>query len=105
MMPSNTVTNTNSTSCKGSDFVDSPGNRMGESTMLGMDLMEEQRLAFSSASFKVGKPGRKRKQFAVVPRYISPHDGFLNYRLASKRFWQTFRRLWRGEGVLRQHCL
>ncbi|XP_047200887.1 DNA (cytosine-5)-methyltransferase 3A isoform X2 [Girardinichthys multiradiatus] len=65
MMPSNTVTNTNSTSCKGSDFVDSPGNRMGESTMLGMDLMEEQRLAFSSASFKVGKPGRKRKQFPV----------------------------------------
>ncbi|MEQ2259338.1 hypothetical protein XENORESO_010149 [Xenotaenia resolanae] len=65
MMPSNTVTNTNSTSYKGSDFVDSPGNRMGESTMLGMDLMEEQRLAFSSASFKVGKPGRKRKQFAV----------------------------------------
>ncbi|XP_012727020.2 DNA (cytosine-5)-methyltransferase 3A isoform X3 [Fundulus heteroclitus] len=62
-MPSNTVTNTNSTSCKGSDFADSPGHRMGESTILGTDLMEEQRSAFSSASFKAGKPGRKRKQF------------------------------------------
>ncbi|KAM4724469.1 DNA (cytosine-5)-methyltransferase 3A-like isoform 2-T2 [Anableps anableps] len=64
-MPSNTVTNTNSTSCKGSDFVDSPGNRMGESIILDMELMGGQRSAFSSASFKVGKPGRKRKQFPV----------------------------------------
>nr|XP_029131697.1 DNA (cytosine-5)-methyltransferase 3A isoform X5 [Labrus bergylta] len=59
-MPSNTVTNTNSTAFKGSDYADSPGNRMGESTMLDRDLMTEKS-AKSSASFKVGKPGRKRK--------------------------------------------
>ncbi|XP_041828370.1 DNA (cytosine-5)-methyltransferase 3A isoform X5 [Melanotaenia boesemani] len=65
MMPSNTVTNTNTTAFKGSDFADSPGNRMGESTILAMDLMAEERSTLSSASCKVGKPGRKRKQFPV----------------------------------------
>ncbi|KAM6969013.1 DNA (cytosine-5)-methyltransferase 3A isoform 4-T4 [Tautogolabrus adspersus] len=64
-MPSNTVTNTNSTAFKGSDYADSPGNRMGESTILDRDLMAEEKSAKSSASFKVGKPGRKRKQFQV----------------------------------------
>uniref|UniRef100_A0A3B3WGZ6 DNA (cytosine-5-)-methyltransferase n=1 Tax=Poecilia mexicana TaxID=48701 RepID=A0A3B3WGZ6_9TELE len=64
-MPSNTVTNSNSTSCKGSDIVDSPGNRMGESVLLDVGRMKEPRSTFSSASFKVGKPGRKRKQFPV----------------------------------------
>ncbi|XP_027856937.1 DNA (cytosine-5)-methyltransferase 3A isoform X2 [Xiphophorus couchianus] len=64
-MPSNTVTNSNSISCKGSDFVDSPGNRMGESVLLDVGQMKEPRSTFSSASFKVGKPGRKRKQFPV----------------------------------------
>ncbi|XP_070697829.1 DNA (cytosine-5)-methyltransferase 3A isoform X3 [Pempheris klunzingeri] len=64
-MPSNSVANTNSTAFKGSDYTDSPGNRMGESAMLDMDLMTEEKLAKSSASCKVGKPGRKRKQFAV----------------------------------------
>ncbi|XP_022605886.1 DNA (cytosine-5)-methyltransferase 3A-like isoform X3 [Seriola dumerili] len=64
-MPSNTVTNTNTTAFKGSDFTDSPGNRMGESTILDMDLRTEEKLAKNSASCKVGKPGRKRKQFPV----------------------------------------
>ncbi|KAM9341113.1 DNA (cytosine-5)-methyltransferase 3A [Symphorus nematophorus] len=64
-MPSNTVTNTTTTAFKGSDYADSPGNRMGESTILDMDLMTEERSAKSSASCKVGKPGRKRKQFSV----------------------------------------
>uniref|UniRef100_A0A672I5L0 DNA (cytosine-5-)-methyltransferase n=1 Tax=Salarias fasciatus TaxID=181472 RepID=A0A672I5L0_SALFA len=64
-MPSNTVTNTNATAFKGSDFTDSPGNRMGESTILDMDLMVEEKSTKSSASCKVGKPGRKRKQFSV----------------------------------------
>ncbi|XP_040916097.1 DNA (cytosine-5)-methyltransferase 3A isoform X4 [Toxotes jaculatrix] len=64
-MPSNTVTNTNTTAFKGSDFTDSPGNRMGESTILDMDLMTEEKSAKSSASCKIGKPGRKRKQFPV----------------------------------------
>ncbi|XP_044021725.1 DNA (cytosine-5)-methyltransferase 3A-like isoform X3 [Siniperca chuatsi] len=64
-MPSNTVTNTNTTAFKGSDYADSPGNRMGESTILNMDLMTEEKSAKSSASCKVGKPGRKRKQFPV----------------------------------------
>ncbi|XP_043998499.1 DNA (cytosine-5)-methyltransferase 3A isoform X4 [Gambusia affinis] len=64
-MPSNTVTNSNSISCKGSDFVDSPGNRMGESVLLDVGQMKEPRSTFSSAPFKVGKPGRKRKQFPV----------------------------------------
>ncbi|XP_018559206.1 DNA (cytosine-5)-methyltransferase 3A isoform X3 [Lates calcarifer] len=64
-MPSNTVTNTNTTAFKGSDFTDSPGNRMGESTILDMDLMTEEKSAKSSASCKTGKPGRKRKQFPV----------------------------------------
>ncbi|XP_031703181.1 DNA (cytosine-5)-methyltransferase 3A isoform X1 [Anarrhichthys ocellatus] len=64
-MPSNTVTNTNTTAFKGSDYADSPGNRMGESTILDMDLMKEEKSAKSSASCKVGKPGRKRKQFPV----------------------------------------
>ncbi|XP_062296593.1 DNA (cytosine-5)-methyltransferase 3A-like isoform X6 [Scomber scombrus] len=62
-MPSNTVTNT--ASFKGSDYADSPGNRMGESTILDMDLMTEEKSAKSSASCKVGKPGRKLKQFPV----------------------------------------
>uniref|UniRef100_A0A3P8SNA4 DNA (cytosine-5-)-methyltransferase n=1 Tax=Amphiprion percula TaxID=161767 RepID=A0A3P8SNA4_AMPPE len=65
-MPSNTVTNANTTAAfKGSDFTDSPGNRMGESTILDMDLMAEEKSTQSSASCKAGKPGRKRKQFAV----------------------------------------
>ncbi|XP_049917314.1 DNA (cytosine-5)-methyltransferase 3A isoform X4 [Epinephelus moara] len=64
-MPSNTVTNTNTTAFKGSDYADSPGSRMGESTILDMDLMTEEKPAKSSASCKVGKPGRKRKQFPV----------------------------------------
>uniref|UniRef100_UPI0037E722F4 DNA (cytosine-5)-methyltransferase 3A isoform X2 n=1 Tax=Semicossyphus pulcher TaxID=241346 RepID=UPI0037E722F4 len=64
-MPSNTVTNTNSATYKGSDYTDSPGSRMGESTILDMDLRTEEKPAKSSASFKVGKPGRKRKQFPV----------------------------------------
>ncbi|XP_074517536.1 DNA (cytosine-5)-methyltransferase 3A isoform X3 [Sebastes fasciatus] len=62
-MPSNTVTNT--TALKSSDYGDSPGNRMGESTILDMDLKTEEKSAKSSASCKVGKPGRKRKQFPV----------------------------------------
>nr|XP_046268744.1 DNA (cytosine-5)-methyltransferase 3A isoform X4 [Scatophagus argus] len=64
-MPSNTVTNANATAFKGSDYADSPGNRMGESTILDMDLTMEEKPAKSSASCKVGKPGRKRKQFPV----------------------------------------
>ncbi|XP_049452763.1 DNA (cytosine-5)-methyltransferase 3A isoform X2 [Epinephelus fuscoguttatus] len=64
-MPSNTVTNTNTTAFKGSDYADSPGSRMGENTILDMDLMTEEKPAKSSASCKVGKPGRKRKQFSV----------------------------------------
>ncbi|XP_054470375.1 DNA (cytosine-5)-methyltransferase 3A-like isoform X3 [Anoplopoma fimbria] len=64
-MPSNTVTNTNTTAFKSSDYADSPGNRMGESTILDKDLMTEEKSAKSSASCKVGKPARKRKQFPV----------------------------------------
>ncbi|XP_045917965.1 DNA (cytosine-5)-methyltransferase 3A isoform X3 [Micropterus dolomieu] len=64
-MPSNTVTNTNTTAFKGSDYADSPGNRMGESTILNMDLTTEEKSSKSSASCKVVKPGRKRKQFPV----------------------------------------
>ncbi|XP_069008855.1 DNA (cytosine-5)-methyltransferase 3A isoform X4 [Embiotoca jacksoni] len=64
-MPSNTVTSTNTAAFKGSDFADSPGNRMGESTILDMDLMAEEKSTKSSASCKAGKPGRKRKQFPV----------------------------------------
>ncbi|KAM8737198.1 DNA (cytosine-5)-methyltransferase 3A isoform 4-T5 [Acanthopagrus schlegelii] len=64
-MPSNTVTNTNTTAFKSSDYADSPGNRMGESTILDMDLMTEEKSAKSSSSCKVGKSGRKRKQFSV----------------------------------------
>ncbi|TKS86960.1 DNA (cytosine-5)-methyltransferase 3A [Collichthys lucidus] len=64
-MPSNTVTNTNTAAFKGSDYADSPGNRMGESTILDMDLMTEEKSTKSSASCKAGKPGRKRKQFSV----------------------------------------
>ncbi|XP_038585050.1 DNA (cytosine-5)-methyltransferase 3A isoform X3 [Micropterus salmoides] len=64
-MPSNTVTNTNTTAFKGSDCADSPGNRMGESTILNMDLTTEEKSSKSSASCKVVKPGRKRKQFPV----------------------------------------
>nr|XP_020463587.1 DNA (cytosine-5)-methyltransferase 3A isoform X3 [Monopterus albus] len=64
-MPSNTVTNTNTTAFKASDFTDSPGNRMSESTIPDMDPMKEEKAAKSSASCKVGKPGRKRKQFPV----------------------------------------
>ncbi|XP_074547557.1 DNA (cytosine-5)-methyltransferase 3A-like isoform X5 [Halichoeres trimaculatus] len=64
-MPSNTVTNTNTAAFKSSDYMDSPGNRMGESTILDMDLMKEEKSAKSSASFKVSKPGRKRKHFSV----------------------------------------
>nr|XP_019953763.1 PREDICTED: DNA (cytosine-5)-methyltransferase 3A-like isoform X3 [Paralichthys olivaceus]AKE33281.1 DNA (cytosine-5-)-methyltransferase 3 alpha transcript variant X4 [Paralichthys olivaceus] len=64
-MPSNTVTNANAAAFKGSDFTDSPGSRMGESTILDMDLMPEEKSANSSASCKIGKPGRKRKQFPV----------------------------------------
>ncbi|CAM9257947.1 unnamed protein product [Lampetra planeri] len=37
----------------------------GERTILDMDLMTEEMAAKSSASFKVGKLGRKRKQFPV----------------------------------------
>ncbi|XP_071354066.1 DNA (cytosine-5)-methyltransferase 3A isoform X3 [Trachinotus anak] len=62
-MPSNSVTNT--TAFKGSDFTDSPGNRMGESTILDMDLRTEEKLAKSNASCKTGKPGRKRKHLSV----------------------------------------
>ncbi|XP_013767161.1 DNA (cytosine-5)-methyltransferase 3A isoform X2 [Pundamilia nyererei] len=51
MMPSNTLTNTTTTA-------DSPGNPMGERTILDSDLMEEK-------SPKSSKPGRKRKQFSV----------------------------------------
>ncbi|XP_041667947.1 DNA (cytosine-5)-methyltransferase 3A-like isoform X2 [Cheilinus undulatus] len=64
-MPSNTVTNPNTTAFKGSDYTDSPGNRTGESTILDMDLMTEEKPPKSSASFKVSKPGRKRKHFPV----------------------------------------
>ncbi|XP_051245371.1 DNA (cytosine-5)-methyltransferase 3A isoform X3 [Dicentrarchus labrax] len=64
-MPSNTVTNTNTTAFKSSDYADSPGKRMGESTILDMDLMTEEYSAKSSTSCKVGKPGRKRKPFPV----------------------------------------
>ncbi|XP_030299891.1 DNA (cytosine-5)-methyltransferase 3A isoform X4 [Sparus aurata] len=64
-MPSNTVTNTNTTAFKSSDYADSPGSRMGESTILDMDLMTEEKSAKSSTSCKVGKSGRKRKQFPV----------------------------------------
>ncbi|XP_029316284.1 LOW QUALITY PROTEIN: DNA (cytosine-5)-methyltransferase 3A [Cottoperca gobio] len=64
-MPSNTVTNTNNAPFKGSDYADSPGNRMGESTILDTDLTTEEKSAKSSAPCKVGKPGRKRKQFPV----------------------------------------
>ncbi|XP_076604170.1 DNA (cytosine-5)-methyltransferase 3A isoform X3 [Chaetodon auriga] len=64
-MPSNAVTNTNTATFKGPDYAGSPGNRMGESTILDMDLMMEEKPAKSSASCKVGKPGRKRKQFPV----------------------------------------
>uniref|UniRef100_A0A4W6ETB1 DNA (cytosine-5-)-methyltransferase n=1 Tax=Lates calcarifer TaxID=8187 RepID=A0A4W6ETB1_LATCA len=47
----------------GSSFLPStPG---GESTILDMDLMTEEKSAKSSASCKTGKPGRKRKQFPV----------------------------------------
>ncbi|KAL6105316.1 dnmt3a [Pungitius sinensis] len=63
-MPSNTVTNTNNTAFKGSDYDDSPGNRMGESTILDMDRMKEKSPK-SSSSCKVGKLVRKRKQFPV----------------------------------------
>uniref|UniRef100_A0AAQ4RZW6 DNA (cytosine-5-)-methyltransferase n=1 Tax=Gasterosteus aculeatus aculeatus TaxID=481459 RepID=A0AAQ4RZW6_GASAC len=63
-MPSNTVTNTNTTAFKGSDYADSPGNRMGESTILDMDRMKEKSPK-SSPSCKVGKLVRKRKQFPV----------------------------------------
>uniref|UniRef100_A0A7N6AFT1 DNA (cytosine-5-)-methyltransferase n=1 Tax=Anabas testudineus TaxID=64144 RepID=A0A7N6AFT1_ANATE len=64
-MPSNPFTNANTTAFKAPDFTDSPANRMGESTILDMDLMTEEKSAKSSSSCKVGKPGRKRKQFAV----------------------------------------
>ncbi|XP_071760135.1 DNA (cytosine-5)-methyltransferase 3A isoform X4 [Centroberyx gerrardi] len=65
-MPSNTVTNTNTTVFKGSDYGDSPGSRMGESTIPDKDLMTEERPAkSSSASCKVGRPGKKRKHFPV----------------------------------------
>uniref|UniRef100_A0A671Z304 DNA (cytosine-5-)-methyltransferase n=1 Tax=Sparus aurata TaxID=8175 RepID=A0A671Z304_SPAAU len=47
----------------GSSFLPStPG---GESTILDMDLMTEEKSAKSSTSCKVGKSGRKRKQFPV----------------------------------------
>ncbi|XP_033967664.1 DNA (cytosine-5)-methyltransferase 3A-like isoform X4 [Pseudochaenichthys georgianus] len=66
-MPSNTVTNNNNNNAafKDSDYADSPGNRMGESTILDMDLVTEEKSAKSSASCKVVKPARKRKQFPV----------------------------------------
>ncbi|XP_060939021.1 DNA (cytosine-5)-methyltransferase 3A isoform X2 [Limanda limanda] len=64
-MPSNTVTNATAAAFKGSDFTDSPGSRMGESTILDMDLKPEEKSANSSAPCKSGKPGRKRKQFPV----------------------------------------
>ncbi|XP_034432041.1 DNA (cytosine-5)-methyltransferase 3A-like isoform X5 [Hippoglossus hippoglossus] len=64
-MPSNTVTNATAAAFKGSDFTDSPGSRMGESTILDMDLKPEEKSAHSSAPCKSGKPGRKRKQFPV----------------------------------------
>ncbi|KAM8913285.1 DNA (cytosine-5)-methyltransferase 3A isoform 3-T3 [Spinachia spinachia] len=63
-MPSNTATNTNTTAFKGSDYADSPGNRMGENTIVDMDRMKEKSPK-SSSSCKVGKPVRKRKQFPV----------------------------------------
>ncbi|XP_011612231.2 DNA (cytosine-5)-methyltransferase 3A-like isoform X2 [Takifugu rubripes] len=58
-MPSNTVAGT--TAFKGSDYTDSPGSRMGESTIMDVDLMTEDKSA--SASYKGSKPGRKRKHF------------------------------------------
>ncbi|XP_010766062.1 DNA (cytosine-5)-methyltransferase 3A isoform X2 [Notothenia coriiceps] len=65
-MPSNTVTNNNNNAeFKGSDYADSPGNRMGESTILDMDLVTEEKSTKSSASCKVVKSARKRKQFPV----------------------------------------
>uniref|UniRef100_A0A668AQW2 DNA (cytosine-5-)-methyltransferase n=1 Tax=Myripristis murdjan TaxID=586833 RepID=A0A668AQW2_9TELE len=64
-MPSNTVTNTSTAAFKGPDYGDSPGNRLGESTILDKDLMTEEKPAKSSASCKVGRPARKRKQFPV----------------------------------------
>ncbi|XP_053291309.1 DNA (cytosine-5)-methyltransferase 3A isoform X3 [Pleuronectes platessa] len=64
-MPSNTVTNATAAAFKGSDFTDSPGSRMGESTILDVDLKPEEKSAHSSAPCKSGKPGRKRKQFPV----------------------------------------
>ncbi|KAK5917159.1 hypothetical protein CgunFtcFv8_012070 [Champsocephalus gunnari] len=66
-MPSNTITNNNNNNAafKDSDYADSPGNRMGESTILDMDLVTEEKSAKSSASCKVVKPARKRKQFPV----------------------------------------
>lgn len=39
--------------------------RQGESTILDMDLVTEEKSAKSSASCQAGKPGRKCKQFAV----------------------------------------
>ncbi|CAG5866702.1 unnamed protein product [Menidia menidia] len=62
-MPSNTVANTNSAAFKSPDFADSPGNRMGEKTILDVDLMAEEKSPLSSASCKIGKP--ERKQFPV----------------------------------------
>ncbi|XP_056151243.1 DNA (cytosine-5)-methyltransferase 3A [Lampris incognitus] len=63
-MPSNTVTNTTA-AFKGSDYGDSPGKRLSESTMLDKDLRTEEKPAKNIASCKAGRPGRKRKQFPV----------------------------------------
>ncbi|XP_075879326.1 DNA (cytosine-5)-methyltransferase 3A-like isoform X3 [Nelusetta ayraudi] len=63
MMPSNAVTN--AAAFKGSDYTDSPGSRMGESTILDMDLVTEEKSSKSSASSQLAKPGKKRKQFQM----------------------------------------
>ncbi|XP_034051165.1 DNA (cytosine-5)-methyltransferase 3A-like isoform X3 [Thalassophryne amazonica] len=62
-MPSNTVMNT--AAFKSSDYDDSPANTRGESTILEKKMITEEKSAKSSAPCKVGKPGRKRKHFAI----------------------------------------
>lgn len=64
-MPSNAVTNPNTSAFKAPDYSDSPAKRMSESTILDVNLMKEKNSSRSSASCKVGKPGRKRKHFPV----------------------------------------
>lgn len=63
MMPSNSISSPSSPAFKAPDYSSSQVNRMGESTILDMERMNEQNR--SSASCKLGKPGRKRKHFPV----------------------------------------